>query len=232
MAANGGAGEFLYTASADKAVAKSGYTAASFSATRWTALVPATDFTATPASSSTLTMLVDHTADIPVGSFIRHTIGGNVRYGQVSALTSNLMTVTGTSLSADLTALAWDTQNQGGQFGINAAGPFDTATTPLMDTEARYLVSTFAKSHVVDWCATLGIVDTSAQASIVPVIAGSAAAPVLTLSGTAGTIVHAPVWSGDVAINFGNKIDAQCSNLNSGAGDGAVLSAFLTFVVE
>lgn len=70
----------------------------------WTAV---TAFTATPPSTSTLTMTSDLTTSMLVGKSLRYTIGGTIYYGQVSAIASNLLTVRGAPLSGDVTALAY-----------------------------------------------------------------------------------------------------------------------------
>ena len=62
-------------------------------------------FTATPASTSTLTMTTDLTASIKVGMPLKYTIGGTTYYGRVSAIAANLLTVNGAPLSGDVTAL-------------------------------------------------------------------------------------------------------------------------------
>ena len=62
-------------------------------------------FTATPASSSTLTMTSDLTASIKAGMSLKYIIGGVAKYGRVGAITSILLTVNGAPLSGDVTAL-------------------------------------------------------------------------------------------------------------------------------
>jgi len=70
----------------------------------WT---PVTAFTATPASTSTLTMTSDLTGSIQVGMSLRYVIGGTTYYGRVAAIESNLLTVNGAPLSDDVTSLAY-----------------------------------------------------------------------------------------------------------------------------
>lgn len=80
----------------------------SFSAPMETALTwtqTAGTFTATPASTSTLTMTSDLTATIKAGMSLKYVIGGVTKYGRVSAITSGLLTVNGAPLSGDVTAL-------------------------------------------------------------------------------------------------------------------------------
>jgi hypothetical protein len=62
-------------------------------------------FTATPASTSTITMTTDLTASIFVGTSLKYVIAGVTYYGRVSAITSILLTVHGAPLGGDVTAL-------------------------------------------------------------------------------------------------------------------------------
>jgi len=72
---------------------------------RWTQTTGT--FTATPASTSTLTMTTDLTASIKAGMPLRYAIGGTTYYGRVAAIASNLLTVNGAPLSGDVTALCY-----------------------------------------------------------------------------------------------------------------------------
>lgn len=72
---------------------------------KWTALAAGTDYTATPASTSTLTMTTDQKAALRPGMAVRYTIGGTAYYGVCTAITSALLTVAGAPLSGDVTAL-------------------------------------------------------------------------------------------------------------------------------
>ncbi|MGE4536552.1 MAG: hypothetical protein AB7D37_05695 [Desulfovibrio sp.] len=63
------------------------------------------DYTATPASSSTVTMLADRTAIIRPGMALRYSIGGTVYYGICTAISANLLTVAGAPLTGDVTSL-------------------------------------------------------------------------------------------------------------------------------
>jgi len=62
-------------------------------------------FTATPASTSTITMTTDLTATVLAGMGLKYVIGGVTYYGQVSAIAANLLTVRGAALGGDVTAL-------------------------------------------------------------------------------------------------------------------------------
>jgi hypothetical protein len=62
-------------------------------------------FTATPASTSTLTMTTDMRAVILAGMGLKYVIGGVMCYGQVAAISDILLTVRGAPLSGAVTAL-------------------------------------------------------------------------------------------------------------------------------
>jgi hypothetical protein len=63
-------------------------------------------FTATPASTSTLTMTTDMTASIKVGMSLKYVNAEHgVAYGQVSAIAANLLTVRGAPMPHDITEL-------------------------------------------------------------------------------------------------------------------------------
>jgi hypothetical protein len=70
---------------------------------RWTQTTGT--FTATPASTSTITMTTDMTASIKANMTLKYVIGGVTYYGIVGAIASNLLTVWGAPLGGDVTAL-------------------------------------------------------------------------------------------------------------------------------
>ena len=78
-------------------------------ASKWTALAAGTDYTATPASTSTLTMTTDQTAALKPGMALRYIIGGVTyySYGVVAAITANLLTLGGAPLTGNVTALEY-----------------------------------------------------------------------------------------------------------------------------
>jgi len=92
-------------------------------------LIPAANYTSTPASTSTITMGVDYTATVSVGSPIKYTIGGTTYYGQISALTSALMTIKGISLSGTITALYYGDNNRIRQFSIQIPGSYEASSS-------------------------------------------------------------------------------------------------------
>jgi len=93
--------------------------------------VPTANFTATPASTSTLTMLIDMTAQIKAGMSLEYTIGGTVYYGQVYSIAAGLLTVRGAPLSGDVTLLRYG----GGeirQMQITIPGSYEDASNTAL----------------------------------------------------------------------------------------------------
>lgn len=117
-------------------------------ATFWTALA---NFTATPASTSTITMGTDQTATILVGSPLKYTIGGTVYYGMVAAITSNLLTVAGAPLGGDVTALSLGDASRIEQVDIVVNGYYEDAdNTALIGSDLNAaLVWRKSKSYAV-----------------------------------------------------------------------------------
>jgi hypothetical protein len=98
----------------------------------WTVLAATTDFATTAPSTSTITMNTDQTANIAIGAPIRYTFNGTVLYGQVTALTSSLMTFRGSAITTGaglLTALSWGDHSQIGQLSIPIPGYYASVTT-------------------------------------------------------------------------------------------------------
>jgi hypothetical protein len=96
-------------------------------------LVTAANYTAAPASTSTITMLVDMTTSIKVGMSLKYTIGGTVYYGMVSAIAAGLLTVNGAPLGGDVTNLCYD----GGeirQMQVTIPGAYEDASNTALIT--------------------------------------------------------------------------------------------------
>jgi len=94
-------------------------------------------FTATPASTSTLTMTSDLTGSIKAGMSLWYVIGGVNKYGRVNAITSILLTIDGAPLSGDVTALYYD----GGivrQMTVQIPGTYeDASNTALIASDLK-----------------------------------------------------------------------------------------------
>ena len=74
-------------------------------ASKWTTLAAGTDYTATPTSTSTLTMITNQTAVLRPGMALRYVIGGVTYYGVAAAITANQLALGGAPLTGDVTAL-------------------------------------------------------------------------------------------------------------------------------
>lgn len=200
---------------------------------RWIALVAGTDFTATPASTSTITMLTNQTANIQPGMALQFVVGGSTYYCQCIAITSSLLTVRGTSLgSSALTSLAYDSMRLTSEVTINVEVAWTSTGVSLAAGEYHYLTLDLNKSHLIGWKATLGSVDTgAAQPYIQPYLNGSLVCNSTQMSGTAGTWTDGGVWTGDVNLTYGQSIDVQCPTLGTNK-NAARLNLQLVFVQE
>ena len=70
-------------------------------------IIPAANYTAAPASTSTITMGVDMTASVLVGMGVRYTISSVEYFGQITAMASNLMTIGGGPLGGNVSNLQY-----------------------------------------------------------------------------------------------------------------------------
>jgi len=125
---------------------------------QWIAI--STGYTATPASTSTLTMTSDRTADIKAGYGLKYTIGGTVYYGVITGMASNLMTIAGASLSGDVSNLYY-TKTGVVQLPILIPGYYEDSTeaallindlgqTLIWQQGPAYMVRALMYSRVVD----------------------------------------------------------------------------------
>jgi hypothetical protein len=74
-----------------------------------------------------LTMTTDYTASVKVGYPIKYTIGGTTYYGLVSAIASNLLTITGVALSGDVTALYYGDAKKVEQLVVTIPSTYEDA---------------------------------------------------------------------------------------------------------
>lgn len=96
------------------------------------------NFTATPASTSTLTMTADKTATIKVGMGLKYKISATYYYGMVTAITSNLLTIAGAPLSGDVSELYWCPPERVIQVDFFVSGKFaDAANTALLNSDVN-----------------------------------------------------------------------------------------------
>lgn len=95
--------------------------------TGWTA-IPTSEITTTPASTSTITMGVDYTAVCPTGTPVKYKISTTYYYGIVTAITSNLMTIAGASLTGTIVELYYGYAARTEQIDIAINGYYETAS--------------------------------------------------------------------------------------------------------
>jgi hypothetical protein len=133
-------------------------TAIGGSYTPWTQIA---DFTATPASTSTITTSSDLSGTIKAGFPLKYTIGGTEYTGRVLAITSNLITVEGPSLSGDITALYYGDPARVVQLDFLIPGYYEDATNYTLFASdlgqcipwkqgPAYIVSASVRSRVTD----------------------------------------------------------------------------------
>lgn len=228
-------GEFYYKndGGSETALAGAAGAAGADGAGAWIAV---TDFTATPASTSTLTMTDDLTASILVGYALKYTISSTVYYGIVSAITANLLTVAGAPLSGDVTALSYMTGSTNvNQINVIIPGLYeDASNTDLIGSD---LCSKFiwnkSKAYLVRYRVYSAVHDsgTHGQASVqinnteVNTTAGG-----LTVAADAtwySTVVDIAVAAYDV--NPGEEIEVTA--VKAGNGDATDLTVEMTFII-
>lgn len=196
---------------------------------KWTALVATTDFSTTAASTSTITMATDQTANILVGYAIKFTLSAVVYYAQVTALSASLMTIRGAPLTTgagDLTALSYSVfPSQVEVIDLSVDGYYEDATdsTLILNDMRKRLVWEESKAYIVGWDMSQRTVDTGTEANVT-VMANAAAVGTAnsnqgpTMSGTADTVVSTVVdiSTSNYDINRGELLDVQATKAGNG----------------
>ena len=193
-------------------------------------------YTPTPASTSTITTLIDRTGAILAGTPICYEIAA-VRYiGIVTNITINTITIAGPPLSGDIQALFLGVPEMVGQADYVIPGTFAAAA-------GSTLIKTFQKSHSVwrgrpaylVWIGNIvQTLDSTTQPKINVTINGNA---VSTDNAGDGIPVALVLQSSVVGINAANYRIVngdviEITTTQGGTGDVADLTAFLTFISE
>jgi hypothetical protein len=76
-------------------------------AEKWVPLTLTTDFATAPASTSTITMNTDQTANVKSGYALKYKIGGVNYYGVATTVAAGLWTIAGAPLSGNITELSY-----------------------------------------------------------------------------------------------------------------------------
>jgi len=200
-----------------------------------TTQVPTANFTAVPASTSTITMLADMTASILPGQPIKYVIGGVTYYGMVTAMTAGLMTIAGPPLGGNITSLYYLGNHKIMQVDIVVNGFYEDATNVALiasDLGSFFKWQT-SKAYLVKYSVYSRIHDTGTHGKATVIIAG---ADVNTVAGGV-TIAADATWyptvvdinSANYDVNYGETIEISVTK--SGNGDAQDLTVSMIFVL-
>lgn len=137
---------------------------------KWSSLTASTDFSTTAASTSTITMVTDQTANISPGMAIKFTLSGTVYYAICSAITSSLLTISGaplTTTASALTALSYSIfPGMVEELVFSIGGPWaDNVDTSLLENDLNtYFYWTKAPAYLVKIDAITKTTDSSGTA--------------------------------------------------------------------
>ena len=205
----------------------------------WTELTSC--YTATPASTSTLTMTVDKTGTVKVGMPIRYTISSVVYYGICTAITSNLLTIAGAPMGGDVTKLEYGLPSSVQVVSLDVGDLYAEATSTtmlysLMDIKRLWRQG---KAYCVTFSAMHKTVAGTTQAKINVLVNGQRVSTNDTNLGiqlsTAGTWVDnsaVAISTTYYDINPGEAIELECTAAGVGTPKGADLTVEAVFVLE
>jgi archaellum component FlaF (FlaF/FlaG flagellin family) len=199
-------------------------------------------FTATPASTSTLTMTTDLTATLLVGTPLKYVYdtggGATTYYGIVSAIASNLLTIAGAPFDTghDITALYYGDATRVSQINVIIPGLYeDASNTDLISSDLNskliwnkskaYLVRFRHYSVVHDSGATHGQASVQINNTEVNTTAGG---ELIAANATwYPTVVNIATAAYDV--NPGEEIEV--TSIKGTTGDASDLTVEMTFVI-
>ena len=193
-------------------------------------------YEATPASTSTITMLANRTTAISVGTPVKYLIEGVVGYGIVTALTANLMTIAGAPLGGSITALFFGTPEMVGQIDYAFPGVFcAVAGTTLIETLQKSCSVWRGKpAYLVQISHKLLLVDSGTAPKVTASVGGSVVGTDNTNTGlAAGTSLVSTIIginTTNYRIEHGDAIEIRTTA--GGSGDAEDLTVLLTFVAE
>jgi len=191
-------------------------------------------FTATPASTSTITMTMDRRNEIPIGTPLRYSIGGTYYYGIVAGLTDTLMTVAGAPLTADIDALFLGNSEMVFQKDCLIPGVFDgsASSTLIQSILKSYSFWRNRPAYLVQISHIAATADTGTAPNVTATISGGVVGTDNTNEGlpvgTSLVSTGVGINSTNYRIESGNVIELKTTA--GGNGDASDLTAFLTFV--
>lgn len=193
-------------------------------------------FNPTPASTSTITTLIDRTGAISIGTPVRYEIAGVIYYGLVMNITSTTLTIAGPPLSDDIDDLYFGVSEMVGQADYVIPGKFAAAAEDE-------LIKTFQKSHSIwrgkpAYLVQIGHIVQALDSTDQPEVTASINSGVVGTDNTnTGLPVALVVQSTGIGINpsnyrieYGDVIELETTA--GGTGDASDLTVFLTFVSE
>lgn len=203
---------------------------------RWTEV---TGFTATPASTSTLTFGTNKTAVLKVGLPVRYTIASTIYYGKITASASNLLTIAGAPMGGDVTKLEYGVPEQVVVVNFFVSGNYGDGVADLLATDMNtYFRWQQSKAYLVAFSCTEKIVDTGTEPKVNVKVNSSAVSTNDTSLGVQLTTAGAWVDNSAVAINTtyydinpNDPVEIACTAAG-GTGDAAYLTVQATFVLE
>lgn len=201
--------------------------------TGWTG-IPASSFTAAPASTSTITFSVDYTALCPTGTPLKYKIGSTYYYGIVTAITSNLMTIAGASLTGTIVELYYGYANRTEQVDIAINGFYEQASdaTAVLNQLNSSLIWNKNTSYAVLMKVWSKVHDTGTHGQAQVLINGQglcSTANGLTIAADAtwySTVID--IATANYDINYGEAIEVTTTK--AGNGDAHDLMVSIVFV--
>jgi len=182
-----------------------------------------TDFTTAPASTSTLTMTSNESANILIGMPLQYVIGGNTYYGIVTAISSNLLTLAGVPLSGNVTALKVGDATRVTVIPVSVPTTYETVTSSdVIGTKlSSNLVWDKALSYLVRVMAWTQTPDSAGNGTVTALVDGNDV-----LSSDINANVAATTFHSGVTINPAYYAVSNGSTLNIGVTAGANANAY------
>lgn len=193
-------------------------------------------YVATPASTSTITTLIDRTGAISIGTPVRYEIAGVVYYGMVMNITTTTITIAGPPMSDDIDDLYFGVPEMVIQLDHDIPGAFAASAEDE-------LIKTIRKSHSVwrgqpAYLVQIGHIvqalDSGTQPNVTASIGGGVVGTDNTNTGLPVALVVQPTGVGinpsTYRIEYGDAIELVTTA--GGTGNASDLTAFLTFVSE
>ena len=197
--------------------------------------VAVTGFTATPNSTSTLTV-PDITSWATVGLPIKFAAGGTTYYAQITGLSSSLMTIAGAPFSDNVTSLEVGAPDRIAEMVLLVPGSYEASSsnTVLLTKNKQSLVWHKPEAAVVKYTVFSNTADTGSAGKVSVYINGNelnTSAGGLSIANaqtTYSTVVD--IDAGNYTIAYGQPIEITATK--GGNGDAADLTVHLLFAIK